>query len=247
MRYYLIKYLREVIQVSFSERLKQAMQEKGFSQGALAKAVGMAQSSVWRLTSGGALGTKKLIKIAKVLDVNPEWLSDGIGKMKAHEIKSNNQLIIDSVSHYTDKSKAYEKDNNVVKLKLYNRIEWVLSPSVRGEEDTYSMFLIPKNIVEETNSSIKDSISIIAPDDSMSPIIQENSTVALDTSIKDIKNGKIYLVSYGGVFMIRALYSLPENKIKLKNYKSDDYPELIVSASELLIIGKVYYVAGKID
>lgn len=47
--------------------------------------------------------------------------------------------------------------------------------------------------------------------------------------------------------MIRALYSLPENKIKFKNYKSDDYPEFIVSASELLIIGKVYYVAGKID
>ncbi|WP_245677227.1 XRE family transcriptional regulator [Candidatus Arsenophonus triatominarum] len=243
----MIKYLHGVIQVSFSERLKQAMQEKGFSQSALAKAVGMAQSSVWRLTSGGALGTKKLIKIAKVLDVNPEWLSDGIGTMKAHDIKSNNQLIIDSVSHYTDKSKDYEKDSNVVKLKLYNRIEWVLSPSVRDKEDTYSMFLIPKNIVEETNSSIKDSISIIAPDDSMSPIIQENFTVALDTSIKDIKNGKIYLVSYGGVFMIRALYSLPENKIKLKNYKSDDYPELIVSASELLIIGKVYYVAGKTD
>ncbi|WP_119710826.1 S24 family peptidase [Arsenophonus endosymbiont of Aleurodicus floccissimus] len=121
------------------------------------------------------------------------------------------------------------------------------SPSVKGEKDTYSIFLIPKNIIQETNSSIKDSISIIAPDDSMSPIIQENSTVALDTSTKDIKNGKIYLVSYGGVFMVRALYSLPKNEIKLKNYKSDDYPEFIVSASELLIVGKVYYVAGKIE
>lgn len=232
--------------MSFSERLKQAMQEKGFTQGSLAKAVGMAQSSVWRLTSGGASGTKKLIKIAKVLGVNPEWLSDGIGAMKAHEIKPNNQLIIDSVLDYEDKDHAYGNEN-VVKLKLYNRIEWVLSPSVRDEEDTYSMFLIPKNVVEETNSSIKDSISIIAPDDSMSPIIQENSSVALDTSIKNIKNGKIYLVSYGGVFMIRALYGLPENKIKLKNFKPNDYPEFIVSASELLIIGKIYYVAGKIN
>ncbi|SPP31586.1 HTH-type transcriptional regulator PrtR [Arsenophonus endosymbiont of Aleurodicus floccissimus] len=232
--------------MSFSKRLKQAMQEKGFTQGSLAEAVGMAQSSVWRLTSGGASGTKKLIKIAKVLGVNPEWLSDGTGTMKAHEIKPNNPLIIDSILDYTDKTQEYDKDN-IVKLRLYNRIEWVLSPSVKGEKDTYSMFLIPKNIIQETNSSIKDSISIIAPDDSMSPIIQENSTVALDTSIKDIKNGKIYLVFYGGVFMIRALYSLPENKIKLKNYKSDDYPEFIVSASELLIIDKVYYVAGKID
>ncbi|WMV70892.1 helix-turn-helix domain-containing protein [Xenorhabdus griffiniae] len=61
------------------------MHEGGFSQGALAKAVGMAQSSVWKLTSGTATRTTRLVDIARVLGVRPEWLSDGKGPMKAEE------------------------------------------------------------------------------------------------------------------------------------------------------------------
>ncbi|WP_338803607.1 helix-turn-helix domain-containing protein [Xenorhabdus griffiniae] len=69
--------------MTFTERLNRAMREGGFSQGALAKAVGMAQSSVWKLTSGAATRTTRLVDIARVLGVRPEWLSDGKGSMMA--------------------------------------------------------------------------------------------------------------------------------------------------------------------
>ncbi|OTA14204.1 peptidase [Xenorhabdus vietnamensis] len=71
--------------MTFTERLNRAMHEGGFSQGSLAKAVGMAQSSVWKLTSGTAIRTTRLVDIARVLDVRPEWLSDGKGSMRAEE------------------------------------------------------------------------------------------------------------------------------------------------------------------
>ena len=50
--------------MTFSERLEMAMKESGHTQGSLAKAVGMAQSSVWKLVSGGAQGSRKLVDIA---------------------------------------------------------------------------------------------------------------------------------------------------------------------------------------
>jgi transcriptional regulator with XRE-family HTH domain len=62
---------------TYSERLTQAMHAAGLTQGALAKAVGMSQSSIWKLTSGAASGSRRTVEIAKVLGVRPDWLASG--------------------------------------------------------------------------------------------------------------------------------------------------------------------------
>lgn len=67
--------------MSFSERLNRAMIEAGYTQGRLAKAVGMAQSSVNKLLNG-ASSSRKTVEIASVLGVRPEWLSTGSGLMR---------------------------------------------------------------------------------------------------------------------------------------------------------------------
>ncbi|HEN3293442.1 TPA: XRE family transcriptional regulator [Yersinia enterocolitica] len=74
--------------MTFAERLNLAMAEGGFTQGSLAKAVGMAQSSVWKLTAGTARGSRKVVDIARVLNVNPEWLSSGDGPMRDGMVSS---------------------------------------------------------------------------------------------------------------------------------------------------------------
>lgn len=66
--------------MGFSERLAQAMSHAGYTQGGLAKAVGMAQSSVNKLLNN-ANSSRKTVEIASVLGVRPEWLSTGEGEM----------------------------------------------------------------------------------------------------------------------------------------------------------------------
>ncbi len=66
--------------MGFSERLAQAMKRAGYTQGRLAKDVGMAQSSVNKLLKE-ANGSRKTVEIASVLGVRPEWLSTGEGEM----------------------------------------------------------------------------------------------------------------------------------------------------------------------
>ncbi|CDG99717.1 helix-turn-helix domain-containing protein [Xenorhabdus bovienii] len=65
--------------MTLADRLKEAMTEKGFTQSALAKEANMAQSMIWKLISGKATKTGKIVDIAKALGVRPEWLSDGSG------------------------------------------------------------------------------------------------------------------------------------------------------------------------
>ncbi|HID7509762.1 TPA: XRE family transcriptional regulator [Enterobacter hormaechei] len=66
--------------MGFSDRLAQAMKHAGYTQGRLAKDVGMAQSSVNKLLKD-ANGSRKTVEIASVLGVRPEWLSTGEGEM----------------------------------------------------------------------------------------------------------------------------------------------------------------------
>ncbi|ELO3298902.1 TPA: S24 family peptidase [Escherichia coli] len=68
--------------MGFSERLAQAMESAGYTQGRLAKEVDMAQSSVNKLLKN-AKGSRKTVEIASVLGVRPEWLSTGEGEMTA--------------------------------------------------------------------------------------------------------------------------------------------------------------------
>ncbi|UDQ81876.1 helix-turn-helix domain-containing protein [Erwinia rhapontici] len=59
-----------------------AMTMMGMTQGALAKASGVSQPTIWRLTKGEAEGSRKLVDIARALDINVEWLANGAGEMR---------------------------------------------------------------------------------------------------------------------------------------------------------------------
>jgi phage repressor protein C with HTH and peptisase S24 domain len=72
--------------MGFSERLAQAMENAGYTQGRLAKEVDMAQSSVNKLLKN-AKGSRKTVEIASVLGVRPEWLSTGEGEMAAGGVR----------------------------------------------------------------------------------------------------------------------------------------------------------------
>lgn len=63
-------------------RLNMAMSMMGITQGALAKASGVSQPTIWRLTKGEAEGSRKLVDIARALDVNVQWLANGEGEMR---------------------------------------------------------------------------------------------------------------------------------------------------------------------
>ena len=47
---------------TLADRLNLAMEQSGMSQGALAKASGVAQPTIWRLTSGNARGSTKIVR-----------------------------------------------------------------------------------------------------------------------------------------------------------------------------------------
>ncbi|MDE9443805.1 helix-turn-helix transcriptional regulator [Xenorhabdus bovienii] len=76
---------------SLSERLKLARTMAGMSQKKLGNAVGISQAAIQKIEAGLSQSSTKLIEIAKILSVNPDWLSTGDGDL--NQLSQNNESI----------------------------------------------------------------------------------------------------------------------------------------------------------
>jgi transcriptional regulator with XRE-family HTH domain len=67
---------------SFAERLSHARTLRGLSQASLARACKLSQGAIGNYERGMRHSAKRIFKIAEVLQVNAQWLSEGIGPME---------------------------------------------------------------------------------------------------------------------------------------------------------------------
>ncbi len=58
-------------------RIKQTLDDKNIKQTELAKAIGVTPVTVWKYLNNGLGVEKKLTKIARALEVSPDWLENG--------------------------------------------------------------------------------------------------------------------------------------------------------------------------
>ena len=116
---------------TIAERLKHARTaHKDWSQGQLASAAGVAQSTIGNIESGKRFGRESLYKIARALDVSYEWLLDGEGEMRAQaghasgNIASINVRPVAGVAN-TDRANQVGNVSEIKKRAIVPLISWV--------------------------------------------------------------------------------------------------------------------------
>ncbi|MBV8045118.1 helix-turn-helix transcriptional regulator [Pluralibacter sp.] len=228
---------------TFSERLNQAMQERGMTQGALAEAVGMAQPSVWKLASGGAKGSRKTVQIAQVLGVRPEWLSDGVGPMRSDSKESNIAPESEWGTIEVWDSKTPLRDDEV-EVPFLKDIEFACGDGSYNEED-YNGFKLrfSKSTLRKIGAST-DGHGILcfpARGNSMEPNIPDGTTVAINTEDKKIVDGKIYAISEDGWKRIKLLYRVGPDTVSVRSYNSVEHQPEDKPLEKIEIIGRVFW------
>lgn len=83
--------------------------------------------------------------------------------------------------------------------------------------------------------------------DSMTPIIRDKAIVYVDTSKKNIVDGKIYAICHGGLFKFKYLYKMPLSGIRMVSENAQEYPEDRLTAEDIKnqqfeVIGYAFYV-----
>ena len=95
--------------------------------------------------------------------------------------------------------------------------------------------------IERHGINPADVVCVCADGDSMEPVFPDGATLGINTADKVIKDGKIYAVNHGGLLRTKILQKLPDNKIRIKSYNSEAYPDEEADADEINIIGRVFW------
>ncbi len=228
---------------TLSDRLKLAMRDAGFTQSKLAEAVGISQGAIQKLTSGKMAGTTKLVEIARALNVRPEWLGFGAEPMRAENRAPHRESNIPPLSEWSPVD-GWDDDtplpDDEVYIPFYKDIEMAAGHGVENNLD-YSgrMLRLSKSTLRRYSAQKENVAGFTLHGTSMLPVMPDKTTVILDMGNKKIIDGGIYGICQDGLCRLKLLYRLPGNKLSIRSYNKEEFPDEEADVDSVEIIGRV--------
>ncbi|HHT8315304.1 TPA: LexA family transcriptional regulator [Yersinia enterocolitica] len=233
---------------TFADRLNKALLEEGLSQEQLAKAVGLTQPAIQKLTSGKAKSSRKILEISEALRVKPEWLGRGEGPMREDGVKPHHpdstippEREWGAVEAWDSKTPLHDDE---VEVPFLRDIEFACGDGRVPEED-YNGFKIrfSKATLRRVGANTDGSgvICFPAAGNSMEPVIPDGATVAVDTQNKKIVDGELYAINQDGLKRIKQLYRRPGGKVTIRSFNREENDDEEALESELEIVGFVFW------
>lgn len=195
--------------MTFSERLSLAMKEAKMTQGSLAEAVGMAQPSIWKLVSGGAKGSTRVVDLARVLGVQADWLSNGTGPMRA--------------DGQQPAAPAVTTPSNVYRVEVMNLSVSAGPGTVNSEfvEVLRSVEYSPEDARLMFDGRKQEQVRIInVRGDSMSGTIEPGDLLFVDISVNNFDGDGIYAFLYDDTAHVKRLQKMKDKLLVISDNKS---------------------------
>lgn len=226
---------------TFAERLNAAMNMASLSQAQLAERVGISQPAVQKMASGKTTGSRKMVEIARALNVRPEWLSAGIGAMKVSDDALPPENEWGTVDAW-DKNTPLPADE--VEVPFLKDIEFACGNGRIQDEDHNGFKLRFSKATLRRVGANTDGTGVLcfpAVGNSMEPLIPDGATVAINCNDKRIVDGKVYAVNQDGWKRLKMLYRVGPDRISLRSYNSQEHPDEEHPLSEIEIIGRMFW------
>lgn len=228
---------------TFAERLNLAMKMRGMTQVELAESVGMAQPSVWKLTSGKAQSSRKAVEIAKSLNVDPVWLTTGGGTSPDFLLKEQDGVNKDelSVRKISEWGNGTPLDDDEVEVPYFKSIELAAGVGCTNNEDHDNFKLrFSRSTLRRYGISPSGVCAFPVHGESMEPIIPNGTTVFVNCDDKKVVDGGVYFIEQDDLFRVKVLLRQPGGKIIIRSYNSIDYPDEIADIESVKVVGRVF-------
>ncbi|MEH3412302.1 helix-turn-helix transcriptional regulator [Phytobacter diazotrophicus] len=196
------------MKTTLAERLKEARIMQGLTQKALGDLVGVSQAAIQKIETGKANQTTKLVDLASVLKIRPEWLSTGEGDMRADEqVPSAPVQVNDRIYRLEVLNLSVSAGPGVVNSEFIE----VLRSVEYSVEDARMMF----------DGRKQEQVRIInVRGDSMSGTIEPGDLLFVDISIKSFDGDGIYAFLYDDTAHVKRLQKMKDKLLVISDNKS---------------------------
>ena len=188
------------------------------------------------------VSAKMIPEVSERLGISERWLRTGEGEMIGDDevqIESN-ATVIGTLDVWDSKTPLSADDCEVP---FYKDIHLSAGNGFSDDIEDYNGYKLrfSKSTLRRHGINPADVVCVCADGDSMEPVFPDGATLGINTADKFIKDGKIYAVNHGGLLRTKILQKLPDNKIRIKSYNSEAYPDEEADADEMNIIGRVFW------
>lgn len=225
-------------------RLYQAAKELKNIEGqsALARFLNSTPQKLKNWESRG-ISSPGMIQACQALGINIEWLKTGTGEMKTTtRAISGNATPAPPLRLWSSNDPLPEEDYVFAPLLKESTMH---GGAGSFENQDYNGFRLPfgKATLYRLGVQVENIFCCTLEGDSMWPRIEDGATIAVDKGRTTIKDGDIYAFRHDDLYRVKYLYKLPGGRVRIKSENEEEYPEEIVSAEEIEIIGRVFWVS----
>ncbi|HCA9597101.1 TPA: helix-turn-helix transcriptional regulator [Klebsiella variicola] len=196
------------MKTTLAERLREARKAADMTQKALGNAVGVSQAAIQKIETGKAIQTTKLLDIAKILKVRPEWLSSGSGAMRTDDEGEN---------------QSSRLNQDVFRLDILD-LAVSAGPGIVNQEFVeilHSVEYAPAEARHMFDGRKAENIRIInVRGDSMSSTIEPGDLLFVDISVKSFDGDGIYAFLYDDTAHVKRLQKMKDKLLVISDNKS---------------------------
>lgn len=252
---------------SIGQQAKEFREWKGWNYTQMAAAVTAAHGSpvsrqvITQLEEKGDRRPHYLTALARVMGMAPEELERGQYSAPGAIGEGQSQVTIGDTSVHTASAAStmqpilsweHPDDLPAGEFVLIPRLNVVLSAG--GGRDQVEIQFIEKqpqafraDWIRKKHLKPAKLASMVADGDSMEERIQHGDALVVDTSQRDVVDGKVYALWYDGGERVKRLFRLPGGGLRIKS-DNDGHPTIELqgdSIEHVRIIGRVVHVAGE--
>lgn len=208
-------------------RLIQRMSELNLKQTDIIRALGLSKGTVSKWVSGINVPSASVLPdLAKLLNTTPDWLINGV----ENNVRSADFKKIEPWDENTP------LDDDEVEIPFFKNFSFACGAGSIGEALANEKRKLRMSKTTLRNKAIdrRNAVATSASGDSMNPTIKDGDTIHIDLGRKTIKDGKIFAVCHGGLFLAKRLYNLPMGGVRIVSDNAAEYPEIQLTAQEII-------------
>ncbi len=224
---------------SATDRILKKMNELGLKHKDLVSSTGASKGAVSHWLSGvNTPSGERLLLLARLLKVTPDWILTGVALPDFQQIEV-----------WDDNTPL---DDDEVEIPFFKDFSFACGSGSLGEAilaNESRKLRMSKATLRNKAIDQKNAIATLASGDSMTPTIKNGDTIHIDLGRDKVKDGKIFAICHGGLFLAKRLYNLPLGGIRVVSDNSDEFPELQLSAQDIIdqqfeIVGWIWQISS---
>ncbi|WP_122613693.1 LexA family transcriptional regulator [Pseudomonas viridiflava] len=195
--------------------------------------------------SGVAQNTRFALQIAQVLGISLRELAqpNPSGSQPGRSDQSE-AVLLGAIEVWDDETPL---DNDEVEVPLLKEIELSAGNGrLAIQQHSTAKLRFGKVTLRRQGVEPAAVICVSVSGSSMEPVLPNGSTVGVDQSKKEIKDGDIYALSHNDHLRVKMLYKLPSGGIRMRSFNREEYPDEEYSESrieieDINILGRVFW------